>query len=175
MVRQGDQILTTQDGIVQIDNGDAPVRAAEGKAPAASDDVDQAITALNRGDRDAAPAAGTAGGGEGSMQEGLRVDRIAENLTGGEVPRSTSDAELRLLTADTGSTATGSPSQGGGNLPPLDVPFSAISSAEEGAPANLGLTAPTGAAAGGTVRVDQSRRWARSARPMARWSRPARC
>ncbi|MGD9833696.1 MAG: tandem-95 repeat protein, partial [Piscinibacter sp.] len=156
IVRKGDQILTTQDGIVQIDNGEAPVRAADGKAPAAADDVEQAISALNRGDRDAAPAAGLAGGGgDGSMQEGLRVDRIAEGVGGGEVPRSTGDAELRAFTNDTGTSSEAARNQTGSSLPPLDVPSSAISSAEEGAPANLGLPVPTGAAAGGTIRVDQ--------------------
>ena len=37
MVRKGDQILTTQNGIVQISNGDEPTPAAEAKAPADND------------------------------------------------------------------------------------------------------------------------------------------
>ena len=52
-----DQILTTQNGIVQISNGDEPTPAAEAKAPA-DNDVDRAISELNAGDREAAPAAG---------------------------------------------------------------------------------------------------------------------
>ncbi|HNK17597.1 MAG TPA: hypothetical protein PLG92_04415, partial [Piscinibacter sp.] len=64
IVRKGDQILTTQDGIVQIANGDGTVQAAQAKKPVttpAGDEVERAIGELDRGDRDAAPAAGLAG------------------------------------------------------------------------------------------------------------------
>ena len=155
MVRKGDQILTTQDGIVQLAAIDRTEQVAETKKPpaaAANDDVDRAITELNQGDRDAAPAAGLAGGGEGSLQEGLRVERIGEGLASAEVPRSTGDAELRVAANDAGGTAT---PQAASGLPALNVPSSSISAAEEGAPVNLGLTAPTGPAASGTIRVDQ--------------------
>ena len=46
IVRKGDQILTTQDGIVQIANGDGTVQAAQAKKPVttpAGDEVERAI------------------------------------------------------------------------------------------------------------------------------------
>uniref|UniRef100_UPI0035B0C731 Ig-like domain-containing protein n=1 Tax=Piscinibacter sp. TaxID=1903157 RepID=UPI0035B0C731 len=153
IVRKGDQILTTQDGIVQIANGDGTVQAAQAKKPAAApagDEVERAIGELDRGDRDAAPAAGLAGGGDGSLQEGYRVERIGEALGTAEVPRSSGDAALRV---DVNNTGTAS-SDGRTGVPALSAPSSAISAVEEGAPANLGLVAPTGPAASGTIRVD---------------------
>ena len=164
VVRQGDQILTTQDGIVQIANGEAPAaRTADAKA-AAEDDVDRAISALNAGDRQAAPAAGLSGGDGGSLDAALRVDRISEGVVAAAILRSTADAELRVTDAASGGTtapqapADGLPGAPGlpgvPGLPGLDAPSSTISAAEEGAPTNLGLTAPTGSAAGGTIRVD---------------------
>ncbi|MBS0442468.1 MAG: tandem-95 repeat protein, partial [Proteobacteria bacterium] len=151
-VHKGDQILTTQDGIVQIANGDGTVQAAaQAKKPAATpagDEVERAIGELDRGDRDAAPAASLAGGGDGSLQEGYRVERIGEALGTAEVPRSSGDAALRVDVNNTGTA------DGRLGVPALNAPSSAISAVEEGAPANLGLVAPTGPAASGTIRVD---------------------
>ncbi len=157
IVRKGDQILTTQDGIVQINPGDGTVRTAQTEKPAAKpatpgDDVEQAIAGLNRGDRESAPAAGFSGG-DGSLQEGYRVERIGELLGTAEVARSTGDAELRNFPEATGTSTANAGSSG--EAPALVAPSSAISAAEEGAPANLGLRAPTGPAANGTIRVDQ--------------------
>ena len=108
IVRKGDQILTTQDGIVQIANGDGTVQAAQAKKPAAApagDEVERAIGELDRGDRDAAPAAGLAGGGDGSLQEGYRVERIGEAPGTAEVPRSSGDAALRVDVDNTGTAS----------------------------------------------------------------------
>ncbi|QTN21344.1 tandem-95 repeat protein [Rhizobacter sp. AJA081-3] len=152
MVRKGDQILTTQNGIVQISNGDEPTPAAEAKAPA-DNDVDRAISELNSGDRQAAPAAGLAGGEGGSLEAALRVDRIAEPLGAGVLPRAADETTVQTQPDGTG-TAVAEPDPAPG-LPALGAPSSAISTAEEGSTTNLGLAAPTGPAANGSIRVDQ--------------------
>ena len=152
MVRKGDQILTTQEGIVQIANGDAPLQAAQAKAPV-DNEVDRAISELNAGDRLAAPAAGLTGGEGGSLEAALRVDRISEGLGAAEVPRETGDASLRTVDTATGSTVA--PEELTSSLPALGAPSSAISATEEGATTNLGLTTPTGGGASGSIRVDQ--------------------
>ncbi|WP_298831212.1 Ig-like domain-containing protein [uncultured Piscinibacter sp.] len=153
LVRQGDQLLTTQDGIVQIAHGDAPVaRTADAQVPN-DDEVDRAISALNAGDRHAAPAAGLAGGEGGSLEAALRVDRISEGVAAAEIPRRTADAELRVAVVAGGATVA--PAGAAGGQPAPDAPSSTISAAEEEGPTNLGLTAPGGAAAGGTIRVEQ--------------------
>lgn len=96
VVKRGDVILTSQDGIVELTSD---VHAAPAAASAASDvltvavpaetppkaatrnDVDQVIEKLAQDDADAATAAGLAGGDGGEFLPGLRVDRITENLT----------------------------------------------------------------------------------------------
>ena len=77
-VKPGEQIITTQDGIVQITNPKGKVVEAKPAAPVA--DVDREIAALERGDE--ATAAGLTGGGEGGLTPGLRVDRVNESVTG---------------------------------------------------------------------------------------------
>jgi len=97
IVRRGDVILTSQDGIVQpaSDASAAPVASTPTpgavattapaqpaqKVPAASSEVDQVIERLAENDADAATAAGLAGGEGGEFLPGLRVDRITESLT----------------------------------------------------------------------------------------------
>ena len=54
-VRQGDVILTTQDGIVQIDTADGTRALATGTREAPVDEIDRVITGLNQGDADVAP------------------------------------------------------------------------------------------------------------------------
>ena len=152
LVRKGDQILTAQNGIVQIGNGDADTPAAVAKAPA-ENEVDRAISELNAGDRQAAPAAGLSGGEGGSLDAALRVDRISEGLGSFEVPRVSADANLQTQ-FDGSGTPVAQPDPATG-LPALGAPSSAISAAEEGSTTNLGLSAPTGPAATGSIRVDQ--------------------
>ncbi|MFT3666276.1 Ig-like domain-containing protein [Piscinibacter sp.] len=159
VVHKGDQILTTQDGIVQISPVDGALRSAQAEGSsgkpaakaAAGDEVEQAITSLNRGDTDSAPAAGPSGG-DGSLQDGYRVERIGEALGAAELVRTSGDADVRR---DPEATGTGRANGTAGGPPALDAPSSAISAAEEGAPVNLGLREPAGPAAGGTIRVDQ--------------------
>ena len=96
IVRRGDVILTSQDGIVELtsDVNALPVAAAPtadaatGTVPAdtppkaeARNEVDQVIEKLAQNDADAATAAGLAGGDGGEFLPGLRVDRITESLT----------------------------------------------------------------------------------------------
>ena len=97
IVRRGDVILTSQDGIVQLtsDASAAPlsssptpevvaaaVPAQTGqKVPPPRGEVDQVIEQLAQNDADAATAAGLAGGDGGEFLPGLRVGRITESLT----------------------------------------------------------------------------------------------
>ena len=127
IVRQGDQILTTQDGIVQIANGDAPdapVQAADAKKAPEGDEIDRVITGLNTGDREVAPAAGLAGGGDGSLEAGLRVDRINEGVGGFQIPSGTGDADIRRVDVAGGTTTP--PEDRGVRTPTLDAPSSTI-------------------------------------------------
>jgi VCBS repeat-containing protein len=76
-IKQGDVILTSQDGIVQIDAGEGKSRLARAESP-----LDKIIEAVESGEE--APAAG-AGGGDGSLLDGMRVARISEPLSPLEV------------------------------------------------------------------------------------------
>ena len=78
-VNWGEQILTSQDGIVQITRPDGQAVALSGDEPAAST-LDRDIAGLDQGDIDFATAAGLTGGGEGGLTPGLRVDRISESV-----------------------------------------------------------------------------------------------
>ena len=98
IVRRGDVILTSQDGIVQLTSDvhvAAPVSATAAvdaatpptaaetapRATATRSETDQVIEKLAQNDVDAATAAGLAGGDGGEFLPGLRVDRITETLT----------------------------------------------------------------------------------------------
>lgn len=98
LVRRGDVILTSQDGIVQLTSedtqtppaaaqavADAPVKSAPADTPPAAaatgGEVDRVIDNLARNDADAAPAAGLTPGDGGEFLPGLRVERISETLT----------------------------------------------------------------------------------------------
>ncbi|HET6789100.1 MAG TPA: Calx-beta domain-containing protein, partial [Aquabacterium sp.] len=78
-VKPGEQIVTTQDGIVQITNPKGKVAEVKPVTPQDSE-VDRAIAAIEQGDEDAATAAGLTGGADGGMQPGLRVDRVHEEV-----------------------------------------------------------------------------------------------
>ena len=79
-VEWGEQILTAQDGIVQITRPDGAVAQLR-EAVMAPTNIDRDIAALEQGDEDAATAAGLTGGGEGGLTPGLRVDRVSENVS----------------------------------------------------------------------------------------------
>jgi hypothetical protein len=76
-VKNGEHIVTTQDGIVQISpaNGKVvEVKAVPGK------EVDRVIAAIENNEEDEATGAGLRGGAEGGFQPGLRVDRVREDV-----------------------------------------------------------------------------------------------
>jgi VCBS repeat-containing protein len=133
VVKPGDAMLTDQDAIVQmVDAGGATVVLP---VPAATD---RAITAVEQGQPDAAPAAGLAGGDGGELQPGLRIDRLVESITPADVatrldgPVFVSGLATQsdpALTAGVGS---------------ISAPSSVVGATEAGAPVGLGLTAPTG-------------------------------
>src|SRR5690349_18675640 len=70
-VHAGDVILTSQNGIVEMTDERGASRLASLLPP---DEANQVIASLDKGEPDAAPSAGLAGG-DGSLQPGLRVDR----------------------------------------------------------------------------------------------------
>ncbi len=140
VVKPGDALLTEQNAIVQMSDGKLEPVAL---APAA-DNVDRAITALEQGEREAAPAAGLGGGDGGDLQPGLRVDRIVESVTA-------ADRITRLdgVSITSGIATRSDPAASGGPAG-VTAPSSAIGAVEAGAAVNLGLGAPTG---GGTLVV----------------------
>ncbi|MBP7914831.1 MAG: tandem-95 repeat protein, partial [Vitreoscilla sp.] len=71
VVEKGDVVLTGQNGIVQIESE---------RTTAAPSELERVIAEVAAGTPETAPAAG-AQGGDGSMQPGLRVDRVAEDVT----------------------------------------------------------------------------------------------
>ncbi|HYP31303.1 MAG TPA: Ig-like domain-containing protein, partial [Burkholderiaceae bacterium] len=75
VIRKGDVVLTSQDGIVQLQAHAKTLLAGNG----AGDDVERIITQVGRGDAEVVPAAG--GGADGSLSEGLRVGRDSESVT----------------------------------------------------------------------------------------------
>lgn len=75
-VEWADQILTSQDGLVQIMRPDGQVA----RLAAEPTDIDREIAGVEEGDLDFATAAGLNGGGEGGLTPGLRVDRVSESV-----------------------------------------------------------------------------------------------
>ncbi len=133
IVQKGDLILTTQDGIVKLE----PVPEGTLLAAPASlaTDIDRVISDLERDAPDAAPAAGLLGGGEGGLQPGLRVDRIAQALSPLQFVQESVDLTRPVF-------------EGGETAPEnqlareLRASSSSIAAAEEGSPVNLGLSPP---------------------------------
>ncbi|HET9977618.1 MAG TPA: Ig-like domain-containing protein, partial [Burkholderiaceae bacterium] len=140
MVKPSDQLLTEQNGIVQMEPADAVLQRV-GTVPA--EGVDRAIAAL--GTREGAPAAGLAGGDGGDLQPGLRVERIVEAV--GAAP-SVNGAESTPLTFGRAAASSGVPELD--NPTPVAAGSSTVSAVEEGGAVDLGLGAPTG---GGTLAV----------------------
>ncbi|MFO1219881.1 MAG: immunoglobulin-like domain-containing protein [Burkholderiaceae bacterium] len=112
VVERGDVVLTAQNAIVQFSASDTrPVQLAQAAVPkadgqpkakpaaeaqgAAASDAERAVEAVERGDAKDAPAAGLLGGGEGALDEGFRVQRIAELLTPASLHLPQDDAALR--------------------------------------------------------------------------------
>ncbi|WP_235581906.1 immunoglobulin-like domain-containing protein, partial [Rhizobacter sp. Root29] len=108
VVNRGDVVLTTQDGIVRLEDLDAPTMAAAPKVPAPADtDIDRVIAELNQPDALTAPAAGLTGGGGGGLTPGLRVDRIAEDITPASLELADTAAPAPATTPIVPTTPTG--------------------------------------------------------------------
>ena len=115
-IAAGDVILAAADTRIEVSNGagpawmphdvtlaaaDTPARAptgagATGRASVAAkaavaQDLDDVLGAVDRGDADAAAAAGLTGGGGASLSGGLRVDRVIEVVT----PQAFSESAAR--------------------------------------------------------------------------------
>lgn len=147
LVTTGDVILTSQDGIVQIDSPPDSTRTAK---PAQGDEIDRVITGLNEGDSQAATAAGLTGGADGNLQEGLRVERISELLTPAGFFQNTVTRTPIVLPDGGGQQETPA-----STTPPLSAGSGAISAIEQGAQVNLGLPLPGGASPAATITINR--------------------
>ena len=78
-VAGGAQIITEDDGIVQISRSKGAPQIV--KAEAATAEADKTISAIDEQDTTLAPTAGLLGGAEGGLQAGLRVDRVDEHVS----------------------------------------------------------------------------------------------
>jgi len=143
VVTRGDEILTTQDGIVQLTPEDdiAPRIAVP---PA---EIERVITALNQGEPQVAPAAGRNGDDSDSFGPGLRVDRIVEGVTPAGLTLPPIEGQVRFDVHDTAAPEDGAPS--------LAAPSNAISALEQGPSVNLGLAMPFGAPASAPITVKE--------------------
>ena len=157
VVVKGDVILTTQDGIVQLSlDRDAPVLARTESsevdrvmARTELNEVDRVISALNAGDPEAATAAGLNGGAGDEFMPGLRVDRVVEDVTPAGLQLTLIDRSVRVTVA--GSTVAPENQV----VPATGAVNSTVSAVEEGAPVNLGLTAPLGVPPNAAVSIGQ--------------------
>jgi hypothetical protein len=98
VVHKGDLIITTQNGIVEIQNDQGVIVAADGQMipetrpvakVAAEESIDRVIQAVEAGDPEAATAAGAANSG-GEAESALRVGRISEGVGAGSLVASAS-------------------------------------------------------------------------------------
>jgi len=91
-IKDGDVILTAQNSIVEIKRPEGgSFRAADARTPA--DGIEQIITGLERGDPDVVPAAGLSS----SLEEAVRVGRIAEGIGAGTLEVASPLAERRFV------------------------------------------------------------------------------
>ncbi|MEK6669636.1 MAG: cadherin-like domain-containing protein, partial [Pseudomonadota bacterium] len=137
-IAAGDVILAAADTRIEVSNGagpawlphdltvaaaDAPARAPAGAGAmgrtsvaakaAATQDLDDVLGAVNRGDADAATAAGLTGGGGASLSGGLRVDRVIEVVT----PQAFSESAAREGVSGLVQTTAPQASAGAADVP----------------------------------------------------------
>jgi VCBS repeat-containing protein len=150
-VNQGDQILTSQNGFVRL-NPDSPATAqtqTTNPLAAGLDDLESLDPT----------AAGLSGGGAGNLQEGLRVERIAEALSSANLLQNAAAERLEPVRFANNSIEQIQSAAALAPVPPtgpgLGVSSSAISAQEEGLPVSLDLQAPTGTDAASTITVGQ--------------------
>ena len=91
-VHAQDQILTADNGIVRIMDAKGKTWLPRAQADKAPSELDQVLGDLNQASpRDAAAAGLTAASGDGTLGEGLRLERIVEVVTPLEFSYSTPD------------------------------------------------------------------------------------
>ncbi|MFZ5543665.1 MAG: beta strand repeat-containing protein, partial [Pseudomonadota bacterium] len=162
-MHEGDHILTGQNSIVQLTEPTGEVRVAGVQTPEAqsaparakpvaddaASDLDRVIADLNSGDAQTAPAAGVTGGGEGSFQPGLRVERISEGTSSFAAPPSGEIGSTAFTPAVNGQPA---PAQEAPTEPPPanEAPRAAAGTAQGDEDAALPI-ALTGSDADGQV------------------------
>ncbi len=95
----GQQILTDQDGIVEIEPAVLSPKLL--KLIQAANELDHTLKAMDAHDADVVPAAGLDAFGSGSLVPGIRVERIAEVVSPGGMDAALSQSTLadRLLPA----------------------------------------------------------------------------
>ncbi len=123
VVHRGDVIVTTQDGIVRLETSDS--------TRLAGNDTLRTIEALESGSPEAATAAG---GRDGEVQEGLRVERIAEAVGPFALPGAEAFGAERI------QPFGGNGAQDVRVLDPFDT---AIAATEGGDGVSLGLPLPS--------------------------------
>lgn len=129
VVHQGDQILTTQDGIVQL-------TPPEGARPTQLAEIPPEFDL----DKLPAPAAGLSGGDSGSLLEGFRVGRISEALTPATLAQAPGDGGLDATRPVPNETRNPPGSGTGESAPPAGeapAPTPAPAPAPAPTPANL--------------------------------------
>ena len=141
VVQSDDALLTNQDSIVMMTDGDGLIQHVGMVAVAETGRVVATLDDLNALP---APAAGLAGGGSGGFLPGLRVERVVEGVTAATLATSLGSATL-----DLGRTTRSNPSESD-NPASVSASSSNIAAIEEGGGIALGLRAPTG---GGSLRV----------------------
>ena len=145
IVNKGDVILTGQDGIVQLTPEDSATPPVAAKATDTVADIDRVISQLNQNDPKAATAAGAA---DGTLGEGLRVDRVVEGVT----PLS---FEYATAGRDVVFDVSGTAEQPAASEPALSAISNAIVAIEEGPGVGLGLALAPGVPPTATVTVNQ--------------------
>ena len=127
VIQRGDVILTAQDGIVELAEGQLPATAPRtAAAPDEPSELDRVIAELNQPDAPNAPAAGLGLGDGTGLQPGLRVDRISEGIAAAQVPSTSADAATRavpeVVTRDTTADTSPAAETPQGATPPVVVP-----------------------------------------------------
>ena len=137
IVHKGDVVVTTQDGIVQIEPEGEPVDP-QARVAATPTEIDRVISDLDQPqpDNEVAPTAALDGGSGGGLAPGVRVDRIIEVVDRNEYnyatqERSAAPVVVQDLSGDEAVDTL------------LTVMSSSVTALESGSRANLGLSAPT--------------------------------
>ncbi|MFZ5521161.1 MAG: tandem-95 repeat protein [Pseudomonadota bacterium] len=165
VVHQGDRIVTSQNGIVEIrGDGSEPQAAAPRTAETVPADVERVIAQIDQPLEFEAPAAGLAGG-DGSMTPGLRVERVAESVaslagdTAGATPAAIGNAEAGdATTAIQGEVNTAPSADDASASTAEDTPVTGVVNAIDlnGDTLAFGIGQ---APANGAVTVDATGRW----------------